>query len=85
MCGCQLILDEQGVYGVDELRTDRGFVWIMIVYNMSYTVALYSLLFFYLGAQDLLAPFKPVIKFLVVKAVVFLTFWQVSARRDPTT
>lgn len=35
----------------------------------------FSLLFFYLGAQDLLRPFKPVIKFLVVKAVVFLTFW----------
>lgn len=36
-----LILDAHGVYGVDELRTDRGFVWVMLVYNISYTVALY--------------------------------------------
>jgi hypothetical protein len=55
----------------------RRFVWIMIFYNVSYTIALYSLLLFYLGAQDLLAPFKPMVKFITVKAVVFMTFWQV--------
>eukprot|EP00242_Pyramimonas_sp_CCMP2087_P016029 CAMPEP_0198217900 /NCGR_PEP_ID=MMETSP1445-20131203/66357_1 /TAXON_ID=36898 /ORGANISM="Pyramimonas sp., Strain CCMP2087" /LENGTH=334 /DNA_ID=CAMNT_0043894747 /DNA_START=473 /DNA_END=1477 /DNA_ORIENTATION=+ len=48
----------------------------MIFYNISYTIALYSLLLFYLGAQDLLAPFKPMVKFITVKAVVFMTFWQ---------
>mmetsp|Transcript_48148 Transcript_48148/g.92030 ORF Transcript_48148/g.92030 Transcript_48148/m.92030 type:complete len:492 (+) Transcript_48148:682-2157(+) len=71
-----LVLASKGLYGADELRSDKGFVWILAIYNASYTVALYSLLFFYLGAKELLKPFNPVIKFLIVKAVVFLTFWQ---------
>ena len=41
-------------------------------------MALYALLLFYMGTHDLLAPFKPMLKFTVVKLVVFLTFWQVQ-------
>lgn len=50
----QLVLASKGLYGADELRSDKGFVWILAIYNASYTVALYSLLFFYLGAKELL-------------------------------
>ena len=45
------------------------------MYNVSYTAALYALLLFYLGARDLLEPFNPVLKFVLVKSVFFLTFW----------
>ena len=54
-----------------------SYLWITIVYNITYTLALYALLLFYLGTHDLLAPFKPMLKFLVVKSIVFMTFWQV--------
>ena len=54
-----------------------SYLWITIVYNVTYTLALYALLLFYLGTHDLLAPFKPMLKFLVVKSIVFMTFWQV--------
>ena len=55
-----------------------SYLWITIVYNVTYTLALYALLLFYLGTHDLLAPFKPMLKFLVVKSIVFMTFWQVG-------
>lgn len=48
------------------------------MYNITYTVALYALLLFYLGAHDLLAPYNPLLKFVLVKSVIFMTFWQVS-------
>lgn len=54
------------------------YLWIAIIYNVTYTLALYALLLFYLGTHDLLAPFNPLLKFAMVKLVVFLTFWQVS-------
>ena len=47
------------------------------MYNIIYTVALYALLLFYLGAHDLLAPYNPLLKFVLVKSVIFMTFWQV--------
>ena len=53
------------------------YLWITIVYNITYTVALYALLLFYLGAHDLLAPYNPLLKFVLVKSVIFMTFWQV--------
>ena len=53
------------------------YLWITIIYNVTYTCALYALLLFYMGTHELLAPFNPLLKFAVVKSVVFLTFWQV--------
>ena len=47
-----------------------------IVYNITYTTALYGLLLFYLGTHELLAPFKPLLKFALVKSVIFLSYWQ---------
>ena len=54
------------------------YLWITILYNVTYTLALYALLLFYMGTHELLAPFNPLLKFAVVKSVVFLTFWQVQ-------
>jgi len=76
LAGLALVLYAAGGYGEGSFRPDRGFVWIMIVYNLSYSVALYALLLFYIAAKDLLKPFNPVFKFVTVKCVVFLTFWQ---------
>lgn len=47
-----------------------------LIYNLCYTFALYALLIFYMAAKDLLEPHKPLLKFIVVKCVVFFTFWQ---------
>jgi hypothetical protein len=49
---------------------------LAVVYNISYSLALYGLWLFYLATRHILQPFHPVMKFLAVKLVVFLTFWQ---------
>ena len=71
-----LFLEAGGLYADGEFRADRGYAYLSFMYNICYTVALYALLLFYVAAADLLAPHKPILKFVVVKSVVFLTFWQ---------
>ncbi|KAG1697453.1 hypothetical protein DVH05_016326 [Phytophthora capsici] len=51
---------------------------LAVVYNISYSLALYGLWIFYLATKHILQPFNPVLKFFAVKSVVFLTFWQNS-------
>ncbi|KAH7491164.1 Transmembrane protein 184B [Phytophthora ramorum] len=51
---------------------------LVVVYNVSYSLALYGLWIFYLATRHILQPFNPVLKFFAVKSVVFLTFWQSS-------
>ncbi|TRY88404.1 hypothetical protein DNTS_018306 [Danionella cerebrum] len=53
-----------------------GYLYVMIIYNVSVSVSLYALLLFYQAAQELLEPFGPLLKFLMVKSVIFLSFWQ---------
>ena len=47
--------------------------------NCSVTYAFYVLALFYVGLKPLLKPYKPATKFLCVKMVLFLSFWQVKA------
>lgn len=53
-----------------------GYLYITLVHNTSATLALYALLLFYVAVRDLLRPFAPELKFLTIKAVIFLSFWQ---------
>jgi hypothetical protein len=46
-------------------------------------LALYGLILFWNGASELLQPFNPLLKFVLVKTVVFLTFWQVGPDSNP--
>ncbi|CAB4284203.1 unnamed protein product [Prunus armeniaca] len=39
-------------------------------------MALYALAIFYASCRDLLQPFNPVLKFIIIKSVIFLTYWQ---------
>eukprot|EP00803_Ostreobium_quekettii_P010511 evm.model.scf_63.20 EVM.evm.TU.scf_63.20 scf_63:139344-146569(+) len=71
-----LILDYKDHYNEGNWDASDGYLWVQIVYNVLYTLALYSLVVFYQGTEELLAPFHPLIKFLLIKAVIFFTFWQ---------
>ncbi|CAH0473143.1 unnamed protein product [Peronospora belbahrii] len=51
---------------------------LVIVYNISYSVALYGLWIFFLATKHMMEPFNPMLKFFAVKGVVFLTYWQNS-------
>lgn len=52
------------------------YLWLQIIYNFCYGAALVGLIHFWAGTRDLLVPYKPVLKFVTVKGVVFITFWQ---------
>lgn len=71
-----LILQPLGYYSEGNFRADRGYLYITVIYNISYTIALYGLLLFYSATRELLNPYYPVLKFLTVKFIVFLSFWQ---------
>jgi len=47
-----------------------------MVYNVSISLALYALFLFYFATKDLLRPYDPVLKFLAIKSIIFLSFWQ---------
>ncbi|XP_037669991.1 transmembrane protein 184A isoform X8 [Choloepus didactylus] len=58
------------------LRIRSGYLYITLVYNVSVSLALYALFLFYFATRELLRPFEPVLKFLTIKAIIFLSFWQ---------
>ena len=55
---------------------EGGYLYITMVYNISISLALYALFLFYFATKDLLRPYDPVLKFLAIKSIIFLSFWQ---------
>lgn len=53
-----------------------GYLYITIIYNISVSLSLYALFLFYFSTRELLSPYRPMLKFLMVKSVIFLSFWQ---------
>eukprot|EP00808_Paulinella_micropora_P020879 g9611.t1 len=71
-----LILDFNDMYGDGKFKANKGYAYISMIINYSQCHALYCLAWIYLVLKNELAPFNPITKFLVVKSVVFLTWWQ---------
>lgn len=71
-----LILQAFSLYQDGNFSPDSGYLYITIIYNVSVSLALYALLMFYQATRELLSPYDPVWKFLTVKSVIFLSFWQ---------
>ena len=72
-----LILYVKGKYKDGNFNPKQSYLYLTIIYMISYTMALYVLALFYVACKDLLQPFNPVPKFIIIKSVVFLTYWQV--------
>jgi len=53
-----------------------GYVYCFVAKNISITTALWSLALFYTCTKDILSPYYPLLKFITVKSVIFLCFWQ---------
>ncbi|KAJ4892983.1 hypothetical protein Rs2_19777 [Raphanus sativus] len=71
-----LVLYAKGKYKDGNFSPNQSYLYLTIIYTISYTVALYALVLFYVACKDLLKPFNPVPKFVIIKSVVFLTYWQ---------
>uniref|UniRef100_A0A8C4SG50 Transmembrane protein 184a n=1 Tax=Erpetoichthys calabaricus TaxID=27687 RepID=A0A8C4SG50_ERPCA len=71
-----IILQAFGKYHDGDFNVKSGYLYISIIYNFSVSLALYALFLFYFATSDLLRPFEPILKFLTIKSVIFLSFWQ---------
>ncbi|XP_054821883.1 uncharacterized protein LOC129320445 [Prosopis cineraria] len=71
-----LVLYAKGKYKDGNFSPKQSYLYLTIIYTISYTMALYALVLFYVACKDLLKPFNPVPKFIIIKSVVFLTYWQ---------
>jgi len=68
---CMLLVDEYD---------NPVYQWILgILYNISYTWALYVLFLLYVATKSFLVQYDPVKKFLAVKVVIFMTYYQALA------
>ncbi|KAG9279969.1 transmembrane protein 184A [Astyanax mexicanus] len=71
-----ILLQAFGKYHDGDFNVTGGYLYITIIYNVSVSLALYALFLFYSATSDLLRPYEPVLKFLTIKSVIFLSFWQ---------
>lgn len=71
-----LILQATGSYKDGDWSIGNSYFYITMVYNLSVSLALYGLILFYQATKDLLSPYEPVWKFLSVKSIIFMSFWQ---------
>ncbi|GCB77503.1 hypothetical protein scyTo_0019290 [Scyliorhinus torazame] len=71
-----VILQAFGKYKDGDFNVAGGYLYVTIVYNISVSLALYALFLFYFATRELLSPYSPVLKFFMVKSVIFLSFWQ---------
>ena len=65
-----------GVYEQGTFAYDKGYLYVTFFENLSITYAAYILVLFYVAFKKQLKPYGPVPKFLCIKAVLFLSFWQ---------
>jgi hypothetical protein len=64
------------LYGEEFLNPKRAKIYIFTIANLSSTAAVYYLVQFYLATREITADFSPGEKFIAVKLIVFLSFWQ---------
>ncbi|KAF7647985.1 hypothetical protein LDENG_00163760 [Lucifuga dentata] len=76
MAAITVILQAYGKYKDGDFNVAGGYLYVTIIYNISVSLSLYALFLFYFTTRKLLSPYSPVLKFFMVKSVIFLSFWQ---------
>ena len=71
-----IICDISNDYEDGAMNFKKGYPYVAFIMNCTQFVALYCLIWLYIIMKNELNPFKPMYKFIMVKSVVFLTFWQ---------
>jgi len=71
-----VILQSVNIYCPGNWNFSRGYIYITFVLFCSVSAAMYALIMFYTMTKEEMAPYKPIGKFLSVKFVIFLSFWQ---------
>ncbi|ORC85531.1 f2o10.10 protein-like protein [Trypanosoma theileri] len=58
------------------LDVRKGYFWTTLVCNTSITIAFTALVYFYTGLKEFMEGTDALMKFLCIKMVIFLSFWQ---------
>ena len=74
-----LVMDHHGVYQEGAWDPRYGFVWCFVFNAISQAFALYTLIKFYHATHKDLEAIRPFGKFICIKAVIFLSWWQAIA------
>ena len=74
----EMIARKENIYEGGIFNFKRGYAYVIFVTNISQTVAIYALVYMYLGLKHdpNLRDHSPLGKFMCIKAVVFFSFWQ---------
>ncbi|KAI3649462.1 hypothetical protein MP228_005094 [Amoeboaphelidium protococcarum] len=72
----QVVLESNGHLCPDSFSTSRPMFWLIGIEMISVTIAMYFLVMFYLIVHDDVGKYKPILKFISVKFVLFFSFWQ---------
>jgi hypothetical protein len=70
------ILYINDLYTKGDFSLNKGYIYIGFINNVSVSWAVYCLFVFFLALRRPLGQHNPVPKFVAIKAVVFLSFWQ---------
>lgn len=74
-CGVKIYINAKSSSGSNTNKINLLFFWF-IFYNFSVSVSLYCLSIFWKALSNELTPFNPLSKFLCVKLLIFVDFWQ---------
>ncbi|RUS16620.1 organic solute transporter Ostalpha-domain-containing protein [Endogone sp. FLAS-F59071] len=71
-----MLLKATGNYHDGLISWTSGWAWVTFIYNLSVCLSLWCLVVFFYATKNDLREFRPLPKFLSVKAVIFFSFWQ---------
>jgi Organic solute transporter Ostalpha len=66
-------------YCLESLNPAFAHIWVILIEASAVTIAMYSLIHFYVQIRSDIAQHKPLLKILAIKLVIFLSFWQTIA------
>lgn len=61
----------------------NGLLQVTIIQAIAVTIAMYCLIQFYVELKDDLAQYRPLLKLISIKLVIFLSFWQTVSNSTP--
>ncbi|ORZ24278.1 organic solute transporter Ostalpha-domain-containing protein [Absidia repens] len=71
-----MVLKATGNYQDGEISWSSSYFYLTFFYNLSVCLSLWCLMVFFYATKKDLAGFRPLPKFLCVKAIIFFSFWQ---------
>ncbi|KAL4890094.1 organic solute transporter Ostalpha-domain-containing protein [Aspergillus ambiguus] len=66
------------LYCEESLNPAFSHVWVLVIECIAVSIAMYCLIQFYVQIKDDIAQYRPFLKILSIKLVIFLSFWQSS-------